>query len=215
MSRPSSLSTGRAPPFRSRSCPDMRELGIAGLPYHGYGCDGRRYLLDGMIAMELARTDCSIATFNGVHAGLADGIDLSVRLRRAAATIPARDGALRHDRLVRADRTGRRFGGLGWAADHGAPRRRHLDSQRPEEVDRQCSLRGPDRHLGQRRRRRAGERLCGAEFFAGVHRREADAQDRAANRPERPDHAGQRASSTSPTGCSAPTRSKTPPRCCA
>lgn len=53
--------------------PGMRELGIAGLPYHGYGCAGRRYLLDGMIAMELARTDCSIATFNGVHGGLAMG----------------------------------------------------------------------------------------------------------------------------------------------
>ncbi|MDT5140191.1 MAG: glutaryl-CoA dehydrogenase [Mycobacterium sp.] len=53
--------------------PGMREMGIAGLPYQGYGCGGRRYLLDGMIAMELARTDCSIATFNGVHAGLAMG----------------------------------------------------------------------------------------------------------------------------------------------
>jgi glutaryl-CoA dehydrogenase len=53
--------------------PGMRELGIAGLPYHGNGCPGRSYLLDGMIAMELARTDCSIATFNGVHGGLAMG----------------------------------------------------------------------------------------------------------------------------------------------
>ncbi|HKI40639.1 MAG: acyl-CoA dehydrogenase family protein [Mycobacterium sp.] len=53
--------------------PGMRELGIAGLPYHGYGCPGRRFLLDGMIAMELARIDCSIATFNGVHGGLAMG----------------------------------------------------------------------------------------------------------------------------------------------
>ena len=53
--------------------PGMRELGLAGLPHHGYGCGGRRYLLDGMIAMELARTDCSIATFNGVHGGLAMG----------------------------------------------------------------------------------------------------------------------------------------------
>jgi glutaryl-CoA dehydrogenase len=53
--------------------PGLRDLGIAGLPYHGYGCAGRRFLLDGMIAMELARTDCSIATFNGVHAGLAMG----------------------------------------------------------------------------------------------------------------------------------------------
>lgn len=53
--------------------PGMRRLGLAGLPYHGYGCGGRRFLLDGMIAMELARTDCSIATFNGVHGGLAMG----------------------------------------------------------------------------------------------------------------------------------------------
>lgn len=53
--------------------PGLRDLGIAGLPYRGYGCAGRRYLLDGMIAMELARTDCSIATFNGVHAGLSMG----------------------------------------------------------------------------------------------------------------------------------------------
>jgi glutaryl-CoA dehydrogenase len=51
----------------------MRKLGIAGVPYHGYGCAGRSYLLDGMIAMELARTDPSIATFNGVHGGLAMG----------------------------------------------------------------------------------------------------------------------------------------------
>lgn len=53
--------------------PGLRDLGIAGLPYRGYGCAGRRFLLDGMIAMELARTDCSIATFNGVHAGLSMG----------------------------------------------------------------------------------------------------------------------------------------------
>ena len=53
--------------------PGMRELGLAGLPYHGHGCPGRRFLLDGMIAMELARTDCSVATFNGVHGGLAMG----------------------------------------------------------------------------------------------------------------------------------------------
>jgi glutaryl-CoA dehydrogenase len=53
--------------------PGMRELRIGGLPYHGYGCGGRRNLLEGMVAMELARTDCSIATFNGVHGGLAMG----------------------------------------------------------------------------------------------------------------------------------------------
>jgi glutaryl-CoA dehydrogenase len=53
--------------------PGMRELGIAGLSYDGYGCPGGGCLLDGMIAMELARVDSSIATFFGVHSGLAMG----------------------------------------------------------------------------------------------------------------------------------------------
>ena len=53
--------------------PGLRGLGIAGLPYEGYGCPGGRHLLDGMVAMELARVDPSIATFRGVHSGLAMG----------------------------------------------------------------------------------------------------------------------------------------------
>jgi glutaryl-CoA dehydrogenase len=51
----------------------LRQLGIAGLSYDGYGCPGGGCLLDGMIAMELARVDSSIATFIGVHGGLAMG----------------------------------------------------------------------------------------------------------------------------------------------
>src|SRR6476659_6856998 len=53
--------------------PGFGALGIGGLPYQGFGCPGRSYLLDGMVAMEIARTDCSIATFNAVHSGLAMG----------------------------------------------------------------------------------------------------------------------------------------------
>jgi len=53
--------------------PGLRDLGIAGLPYAGYGCGGARPLLDGLVALELARTDPSIATFMGVHGGLAMG----------------------------------------------------------------------------------------------------------------------------------------------
>jgi glutaryl-CoA dehydrogenase len=53
--------------------PGFRELGIAGLPYQGYGCRGKSTLLDGFVGMELARVDPSIATFNGVHGGLAMG----------------------------------------------------------------------------------------------------------------------------------------------
>jgi glutaryl-CoA dehydrogenase len=51
----------------------LSQLGIAGLSYSGYGCADRGTVLDGMIAMELARIDSSIATFCGVHSGLAMG----------------------------------------------------------------------------------------------------------------------------------------------
>jgi glutaryl-CoA dehydrogenase len=53
--------------------PKMAELGIAGVGYEGYGSAGRSMLLNGFVSMELARADCSIATFYGVHTGLAAG----------------------------------------------------------------------------------------------------------------------------------------------
>jgi glutaryl-CoA dehydrogenase len=53
--------------------PELAELGIAGLQFDGPGCPGRSSLLDGMTSMELARVDCSIQTFMGVHGGLAMG----------------------------------------------------------------------------------------------------------------------------------------------
>jgi glutaryl-CoA dehydrogenase len=59
--------------FPSDLIPGLAELNIAGLPYTGYGCPAGGNLLDGMIAMELARVDSSVATFFGVHSGLAMG----------------------------------------------------------------------------------------------------------------------------------------------
>jgi glutaryl-CoA dehydrogenase len=53
--------------------PGLAQLGIAGLACEGFDCPGGSSLLDGMIAMELARVDSSIATFMGVHGGLAMG----------------------------------------------------------------------------------------------------------------------------------------------
>ena len=53
--------------------PGLAELGIAGVQYDGPGCPGRSSLLDGMVAMELARVDPSMQTFLGVHGGLAMG----------------------------------------------------------------------------------------------------------------------------------------------
>jgi glutaryl-CoA dehydrogenase len=48
-------------------------LKVAGLGYDGYGCAGGSTLLAGFVAMEMARVDSSIATFFGVHSGLAMG----------------------------------------------------------------------------------------------------------------------------------------------
>ena len=59
--------------FPHQLIPGLAALGIAGLAYRGYGCPGKTTLLDGLLAMEIARVDSSIATFFGVHSGLAMG----------------------------------------------------------------------------------------------------------------------------------------------
>jgi glutaryl-CoA dehydrogenase len=53
--------------------PALKELGIGGLGMQGYGCRGGSALLFGLTAMEMSRVDSSIATFFGVHNGLAMG----------------------------------------------------------------------------------------------------------------------------------------------
>jgi len=53
--------------------PGFRELNLGGLGLEGYGCRGGSQQLFGFVAMELARTDPSMATFFGVHDGLAMG----------------------------------------------------------------------------------------------------------------------------------------------
>jgi len=51
--------------------PAIKQLGIGGVGLQGYGCRGGSQLLAGLVAMEMARFDASIATFFGVHSGLA------------------------------------------------------------------------------------------------------------------------------------------------
>ena len=51
--------------------PALKELKIGGVGMPGYGCRGGSGLLAGLVAMEMARVDTSIATFFGVHSGLA------------------------------------------------------------------------------------------------------------------------------------------------
>ncbi len=59
--------------FPHELLPEMAKLGIAGLAYDGPGCPARGPLVAGLIAMEMARVDPSMATFMGVHGGLAMG----------------------------------------------------------------------------------------------------------------------------------------------
>lgn len=53
--------------------PKFAELGLCGVTYQGYGCPGKSFLMEGIIAMEMARIDASIATFFGVQSGLSMG----------------------------------------------------------------------------------------------------------------------------------------------
>lgn len=53
--------------------PKFAELGLCGVTYKGYGCPGKSFLMEGIIAMEMGRVDASIATFFGVQSGLSMG----------------------------------------------------------------------------------------------------------------------------------------------
>jgi len=53
--------------------PKIAELNICGLTYQGYGCPGKSNLMEGILAMEMARVDTSMSTFFGVQSGLAMG----------------------------------------------------------------------------------------------------------------------------------------------
>ena len=59
--------------FPHQIIPEMAKLNICGLTFEGYGCPGRSSLLEGFLAMEMARVDCSVSTFFGVQSGLAMG----------------------------------------------------------------------------------------------------------------------------------------------
>ena len=59
--------------FPHEIIPKFAELNMAGIAYKGYGCPNQSFLMEGILAMELARVDVSISTFFGVHSGLAMG----------------------------------------------------------------------------------------------------------------------------------------------
>ena len=53
--------------------PRLAALNICGITYKGYGCAGKTFLMEGILAMEMARVDTSISTFFGVQSGLTMG----------------------------------------------------------------------------------------------------------------------------------------------
>ncbi len=123
--------------------PKFKSLGIAGLPIKGYGCPGKSTTMMGFLMMELARVDASISTFFGVHTGLAMGSIDVCGSEEQKRTLAAAHGSVGEDRLVRPDGARSRFRRLGRSDDHRETRRRFLDSQRAEEVDRQLHLGRP------------------------------------------------------------------------
>jgi glutaryl-CoA dehydrogenase len=50
--------------------PRYAELGVAGGTIQGYRCPGMSAVAEGLVALELARGDGSLSTFNSVHGGL-------------------------------------------------------------------------------------------------------------------------------------------------
>lgn len=59
--------------FPFQIIPKMAALDICGLTMEGYGTSKESFIMEGIIAMEMARVDVSISTFFGVHSGLAMG----------------------------------------------------------------------------------------------------------------------------------------------
>ncbi|MNJ90847.1 Acyl-CoA dehydrogenase [compost metagenome] len=59
--------------FPHHLIPKVAELDICGVAYDGYSTPLRSYLMEGVLAMEMARVDASFATFFGVQSGLVMG----------------------------------------------------------------------------------------------------------------------------------------------
>ena len=59
--------------FPQEIIPKLAQLNIAGIAYEGYCCPGEQFIMEGIIAEEMARVDVSTSTFFGVHSGLAMG----------------------------------------------------------------------------------------------------------------------------------------------
>ena len=153
---------------------------------------GYSNLFAGILHAEVTRADASIATFMGVHDGLFTGsIEALASQEQKEAWLPD-IYSLEEDRRLRPHRAAGRFRCCRRHPHHGPPRRRQLDPQRRQALDRQ-------RHI-----LRLGGHLCPATLpttrsraslltpRAGLLRHKDREQDLPSYRPERGHHAGQR-----------------------
>lgn len=75
--------------FPMHIIPKLAELNICGTTISGYGCPGHSALLEGFVAMEMARVDSSISTFFWGPERTGHGLDLLLRLRGTEKKVAA------------------------------------------------------------------------------------------------------------------------------
>ena len=89
--------------FPAEIVPGLATKGLAGSKFTGYGCPGHGELFHGLLMVELARIDPSLAIFLRWVRRAGDGCHRAVRLTGAEAALAAADGADGADRGVRSD----------------------------------------------------------------------------------------------------------------
>ena len=95
--------------FPAQIVPALAKMNLAGSKFTGYGCAGYGELFHGLLMVELARIDPSLAIFFGGHDGAGHGQHRALRLRGAETALAAADGPDGEDRRVRPHRARRRL----------------------------------------------------------------------------------------------------------
>ena len=154
--------------FPAELAPELGELGVLGMTLDGYGCPGRSAVEYGLAALELEAGDSGIRTFVSVQGSLAMGSIHRWGSEEQKQEWLPRMARGEVDRLLRPHRADAGLRPVEHE-DVRAARRRRLDPQRIEALDRARLDRAARGRLGADRRRRA--RLPRADGRAGVRAR--------------------------------------------
>ncbi len=115
---------------------ELGKVGLLGMHLEGYGCAGTSATAYGLACLELEAADSGVRSLVSVQGSLAMYAIWKHGSDGAEGGVAAADGDRRGDRLLRADRAGRRLR-PGVDAHPGAARRHRLGAQRLEDVDHQ------------------------------------------------------------------------------